>query len=83
MAAPAQARVVAQVGGHSDDVNAVAYGDPSAPTTIFSGSDDGLVKVSGGVVGEWGGVVGGAGWAVVACRGRGMPRTAGQPTQLG
>ncbi|PRW59922.1 LEC14B -like isoform X2 isoform A [Chlorella sorokiniana] len=40
-----QMRTVAQVGGHSDDVNAVAYAEPEAPNVIFSGSDDSFVKV--------------------------------------
>lgn len=42
---PLQMRTVAQVGGHGDDVNAVAYAEPDAPNVIFSGSDDSFVKV--------------------------------------
>ncbi|KAI7844730.1 hypothetical protein COHA_001817, partial [Chlorella ohadii] len=42
---PARMRTVAQVGGHGDDVNAVAYAEPDAPNVIFSGSDDSFVKV--------------------------------------
>lgn len=40
-----QMRTVAQVGGHNDDVNAVAYAEREAPNVIFSGSDDTFVKV--------------------------------------
>lgn len=45
---PLQMRTVAQVGGHNDDVNAVAYAEREAPNVIFSGSDDTFVKVGNG-----------------------------------
>ncbi|KAL4424371.1 hypothetical protein ABPG75_001672 [Micractinium tetrahymenae] len=40
-----QGKVAAQVQGHQDDVNAVAYAERDSPNIIFSGSDDSLVKV--------------------------------------
>ena len=40
-----QGKVVAQVNGHDDDVNAVAYLEPGSPHTLVSGSDDTFVKV--------------------------------------
>lgn len=61
-------RTVAQVGGHRDDVNAVAYAERDAPNVIFSGSDDHFVKV--GVCSSW------LSWAVLDCTGR-EPREAG------
>lgn len=41
-----QGKVVAQVQGHQDDVNAVAYAERGSPNIIFSGSDDSFVKAS-------------------------------------
>lgn len=38
-------RTTAQLVGHDDDVNAVAYLDPSNPNIIASGSDDNLIKI--------------------------------------
>lgn len=50
IASPAatQGKVVAQVQGHQDDVNAVAYAERGSPNIIFSGSDDMLVKARRG-----------------------------------
>lgn len=36
---------VLRIQGHDDDVNAVCYGDPSSPHILYSGSDDGTLKV--------------------------------------
>jgi WD repeat-containing protein 23 len=36
---------VLRIEGHEDDVNAVCYGDPSSPHILYSGSDDGTLKV--------------------------------------
>jgi WD repeat-containing protein 23 len=36
---------VLRIEGHDDDVNAVCYGDPSSPHILYSGSDDGSLKV--------------------------------------
>jgi hypothetical protein len=41
-------KTVAAAAGHEDDVNAVAYAERDKPNVIFSGSDDTLVKASGG-----------------------------------
>ncbi|KAK5998905.1 LEC14B-like protein [Cladobotryum mycophilum] len=38
-------RVVSQVNGHGDDVNAVSYADKRSPHIIYSGSDDTTIKV--------------------------------------
>ncbi len=46
--AATQGKVVAQVQGHQDDVNAVAYAERGSPNIIFSGSDDMLVKARRG-----------------------------------
>jgi hypothetical protein len=56
-----QAKTVAHVGGHDDDVNAVAYAERQVPNMIFSGSDDTFVKV-GGWVGGWAGCGWVGGW---------------------
>lgn len=36
---------ILQIKGHSDDVNAVCFGDNSSPHILYSGSDDTLIKV--------------------------------------
>lgn len=36
---------VLRIDGHDEDVNAVCYGDPSSPHILYSGSDDGTMKV--------------------------------------
>lgn len=38
-------RLVLQIAGHTDDVNAVCFGDKSSPHILYSGSDDTLIKV--------------------------------------
>ncbi|KAH7037144.1 WD40-repeat-containing domain protein [Microdochium trichocladiopsis] len=38
-------RVLHQVRGHTDDVNAVCFADKSSPHILYSGSDDSLIKV--------------------------------------
>ncbi|KAJ1336049.1 DDB1- and CUL4-associated factor 11 [Microdochium nivale] len=38
-------RVLHQVRGHSDDVNAVCFADKLSPHILYSGSDDSLIKV--------------------------------------
>ena len=54
-----QSRAVAVACGHDDDVNACAYADPMAPTTIFTGSDDSFIKARGrgGCCCAWAGVL--------------------------
>lgn len=37
--------VLHSVNAHTDDVNSVCFAEPSSSHVIFSGSDDGLVKV--------------------------------------
>ncbi|KAI9733329.1 MAG: hypothetical protein M1834_003413 [Cirrosporium novae-zelandiae] len=36
---------ILRINGHSDDVNAVCYGDSSSPHILYSGSDDTTIKV--------------------------------------
>lgn len=36
---------ILRIPGHTDDVNAVCYGDKSSPHVLFSGSDDSVLKV--------------------------------------
>jgi WD repeat-containing protein 23 len=36
---------ILKIDGHSDDVNAVCYGDQSSPHILYSGSDDTVIKV--------------------------------------
>lgn len=36
---------ILRIPGHSDDVNAVCFGDQSSPHILYSGSDDTLIKV--------------------------------------
>lgn len=43
-------RVLHWIPGHEDDVNAVCFADKSSPHILYSGSDDGMVKVSPGVM---------------------------------
>ncbi|KAL8708258.1 MAG: hypothetical protein Q9220_006835 [cf. Caloplaca sp. 1 TL-2023] len=38
-------RSILRIPGHSDDVNAVCFGDNSSPHILYSGSDDTLIKV--------------------------------------
>ncbi|MCJ1332970.1 hypothetical protein MMC10_009664 [Thelotrema lepadinum] len=38
-------RSILRIPGHSDDVNAVCFGDVSSPHILYSGSDDTLIKV--------------------------------------
>ncbi|KAF4548534.1 WD domain-containing protein 22 [Elsinoe fawcettii] len=38
-------RSILRIPGHSDDVNAVCYGDKSSPHILYSGSDDCTIKV--------------------------------------
>jgi WD repeat-containing protein 23 len=38
-------RVVQRLGGHGDDVNAVAHLDPLSPHLVVTGADDGLVRL--------------------------------------
>ena len=38
-------QTVLSIEGHSDDVNAVCFGDTSSPHILYSGSDDTLIKV--------------------------------------
>ena len=38
-------RSILRIPGHSDDVNAVCYGDKSSPHILYSGSDDTTIKV--------------------------------------
>ena len=55
-------RPVARMGGHGDDVNAVAHLDPLSPHLVVTGSDDALVRLWDRRVGGGGGG-GGAGVA--------------------
>lgn len=38
-------QTILSIEGHSDDVNAVCFGDTSSPHILYSGSDDTLIKV--------------------------------------
>ena len=38
-------RPILKLAGHTDEVNAVCYGDSNSPHIIYSGSDDSTIKI--------------------------------------